>query len=418
MAADRTIGIPSDAQPCYIGPRPFERGDSHLFFGREREIRELVSWVVVNRILLVYAPSCSGKTSLLNAGLIPALEGQGFEILPIARVRGLIPDDISLGATGNVYVLNTLIRLARAEDVPASLVQLRLAKFIETRPHLEDEDGFPAPRLLVFDQFEELLIAYPERWTERGRFFEQVREALDANELLRVVLIIREDYLAQLDPYAATSFPDRLRAQFRLEPMRQAAALSAVVKPLSQFGRTFEPGVAERLVNDLMAIRSKTATGTQIVQGEYVEPIQLQVVCQTLWSNLPSDVTSISHDQLSSFGDVNEALSGFYVHCIQMTVRLTGTREANIRRWFEHMLITPAGTRGTVYGGTMETGGLPNAAVGALENLHLIRAELRAGARWYELTHDCFIEPILRSNEAWQLEQERRQPFWRRLLRK
>jgi serine/threonine protein kinase len=60
-------------------------------------------------------------------------------------------------------------------------------------------------------------------------------------------------------------------------------------------------------------------------------------------------------------------------------------------------LITPVGTRGTAYRGQTETAGIPNAAVEALENLHLIRGEWRAGARWYELTHDLFIEPIQES---------------------
>jgi hypothetical protein len=55
-----------------------------------------------------------------------------------------------------------------------------------------------------------------------------------------------------------------------------------------------------------------------------------------------------------------------------------------------------------VFRGRDSTGGIPNAAVDALENQHLIRAEVRAGARWYELTHDRFIEPIQRSNATWR----------------
>ena len=51
--------------------------------------------------------------------------------------------------------------------------------------------------------------------------------------------------------------------------------------------------------------------------------------------------------------------------------------ENKIRRWFERELITPAGTRGTVFRGQEETRGLPNAAVDVLENLHLARGEVR-----------------------------------------
>jgi hypothetical protein len=52
------------------------------------------------------------------------------------------------------------------------------------------------------------------------------------------------------------------------------------------------------------------------------------------------------------------------------------------------------GTRGTVFRGANETGGIPNAAVDELERLYLIRTELRGGSRWYELMHDRFIEAI------------------------
>ena len=55
-----------------------------------------------------------------------------------------------------------------------------------------------------------------------------------------------------------------------------------------------------------------------------------------------------------------------------------------------------------------DTGGLPNEAVKQLSDQFLLRAESRAGGTWYELSHDRFVEPILKSNEAWkQAEQEK-----------
>ena len=66
------------------------------------------------------------------------------------------------------------------------------------------------------------------------------------------------------------------------------------------------------------------------------------------------------------------------------------------------VLITAMGTRGMVYRAQESTGGVPNAAIDMLESMHLIRAEWRAGARWYELTHDRFIEPILSSNKVFR----------------
>ena len=52
--------------------------------------------------------------------------------------------------------------------------------------------------------------------------------------------------------------------------------------------------------------------------GDYVEPVQLQVACQSLWQNLPGDVTVITADHLQAFGDVEEALKRFYETALEM----------------------------------------------------------------------------------------------------
>jgi len=385
----------------YVGPRPFEWQDRDLFFGRDREASEVLSLVIAHRALLLYAQSGSGKTSLLNARLIPLLEEEGFEVLPLARVRGL-PEDIEPEEIPNLYVFNTLMSWAAEEADPRRLAQMSFADFLKEREHPTDEMGLPSPRVVILDQFEELFSFYQERWPDREGFFEQVRDALEEDDLLRVVFVIREDYIAQLDPFAPL-LPEKLRTRFRMERLGKEAALAAVKGPLRDTRRSFAEGVAEQLVEELLKVRVQTASGeTAQVPGEFVEPVQLQVVCQSLWQDLPPDVTVITGDHLQTFGDVDQALSGFYGRSIKRAVQDTDATERELRAWFESRLITPAGTRGTVYRGREETGGIPNTAVDVLENLHLIRGEWRAGARWYELTHDRFIGPIQTSNEAWR----------------
>ena len=85
-----------------------------------------------------------------------------------------------------------------------------------------------------------------------------------------------------------------------------------------------------------------------------------------------------------------------------MRIRAGQTREGFVRRWFTERLITPAGTRGLVLRGDETTGQLPNDAVDLFESRHLIRGEDRGGSRWYELSHDRFIEPVKNSNLRWQ----------------
>jgi tetratricopeptide (TPR) repeat protein len=392
----------------YVGPRPFERQDRDLFFGRDGEASELLSLVIAHRMLLLYAQSGAGKTSLINAGLIPLLEEEGFEVLPLARVQGLIPEDIQPEEIPNLYVFNTLMSWVEDEADTRRLAQMSIADFLKQRERPIDEEGLPAPCVVIFDQFEELFAFYQERWQDREGFFEQVRDALKGDPLLRVVFVIREDHIAQLDPYAPL-LPEKLRTRFRLERLRKRVALSAVTGPLAETKRSFTEGVAEQLVGELLKARVQSATGeTVVVAGEFVEPVQLQVVCQSLWRDLPPDVTVINQDHLQAFGDVNQALSGFYERCIERAAQESGIKEGDLRSWFEDILITPAGTRGTVYRGREETGGIRNPAVDVLEGLHLIKGEWRAGAHWYELTHDRFIGPIQKSNEAWRTARKKR----------
>jgi hypothetical protein len=396
-------------QEVYIGPRPFERSERNLFFGRDQEISELLSLVIANRVVLCYSPSGAGKTSLINAGLQPLLEQEGFEVLPSARVRGLIPEGIDQGKVSNVYTFNALLSLAGEEGTPDELPTRSLAEFLSARPRLIDDEGFPAPPILIFDQFEELLTSYPEHWQEREGFFNHVREALQADPLLRALFVIREDFLARIEPYLRLLRPFQ-QARFRLALLGPEGAHSAIIGPLKETGRRFRKGAASTLVEELLKIRIETAQGEAVeIVGEYVEAVQLQVVCQNLWASLPPDVQEISSEHLKVYGDVGQALQDFYEACLEEAKTSLGVKEVNLRHWFEEQLITPAGTRGTVFRGARHTAGLPNTVVDFLENRHLIRGEWRAGSRWYELTHDRFIEPIQWTNERWRA--------WRRARR-
>jgi hypothetical protein len=394
----------SEEENPYVGPRPFEWEDRDRFFGRDGEASELLSLIIAHRALLLYAPSGAGKTSLLNARLIPLLKEEGFEVLPLARVRGL-PEHIESVDIPNLFVFNTLMNWEEYEADEGRVARMSLPGYLEKLEHPVDEEDLALPRVAIFDQFEELFSFHVERWDERQGFFQQVGHALEEDRLLRVVFSIREDYIAQLDPYAEL-MPEKLRSRFRLERLRKGAALAAITKPLGGTKRSFAEDAAEELVAELMKVRVETAPrGLVEVTGQFVEPVQLQVVCQSLWQDLPPETTVITSDHLQDFGDVDQALSGFYQRSVERAVERTSAREGDLRRWFERSLITPAGTRGTVYRGPEQTGGIPNEAVDVLTDLHLIRAEYRAGSRWYELTHDRFIEPVQRSNEEWRFVQ-------------
>jgi WD40 repeat protein len=404
----------------YVGPRPYERGDRHNFYGRDREARELRALIVAEREVLFYAQSGAGKTSLLNARVIPALEEKGFYVLPVVRVGSELPPEVEPQAVDNIFVFSALLSLTGEDANPQTLLPHTLRSFLE-ESYPEPEDEFEIqPLVLIFDQFEELFTAHRDRWQETRGFFLQVREALDALPRLGVVFAMREDHVAGVDPYIPL-FPRRLRARFRMERLGSKGALAAVAKPASNAGCPFDPGVAERLVDDLRRIKthraphphtptplhSHTPTPPHSILGPFVEPVQLQVVCNRLWANLPDqEDKAIQWEEVEQYGNIDRALTDFYESALDAAMRETDVSERKLRRWFGQQLITPVGTRGLAMRGSEETAGLPNAAVDVLEGRHLIRADVRAGARWYELAHDRLVDPILQSNQAWEAARE------------
>jgi WD40 repeat protein len=387
-------------QQPYVGPRPFRREDRGIFFGRDSEAADLACHVVANATVILYSRSGAGKTSLINAKLVELLEADGCDVLPIARVHGPLKD-VDADSIRNVYVWHTLQSWLPEEKDAPTLVKLTLRDFLAARKQQVKNRPAQLFTVVVFDQFEELFSAHPSRWKDRKTFFEDIRSCLAADSGLRVLFSMREDRIAELDPYVGL-LPEKARTRIRLERLREAAALLAITSPLAGTGRKFAPGVAERLVRNLLEVPvDPRHPEKQSIVEEFVEPVQLQVVCQSLWQHLPAGVTDITCAHLDRWGNVNQALVRFYEMCIKTVAAEVKLKPGVLRRWFETALITPEGTRGIVYRGATESGWIPNAAAELLEQLHIIRSEPRAGATWYELTHDRLIEPIRTANREW-----------------
>ncbi len=400
-----TLSNAVKAKKPYVGPSPFEEKDEAIFFGRDREKKDLCSLVIAHGEVLLFAQSGAGKSSLLNAGVIPLLRKRGFNVCVPARVAGIISPAVQK-LVNNSFVFNVLRKWAGPDCDLEALAKASLSGFLGLRDSPKRDLEELPPDVLIFDQLEEIFEIFPGRQDEREGFFQQIGEALETHPKLRVVFSMREDYIARLTPFVSL-LPERMKTRFRLERLRASNALEAITGPLERVEprRSFVPGVAEKLVENLSRIRAKTPEGQiEEVEGQFVEPVQLAVVCDSLWESLDENVLEISEEHLKKFGDVDRALATFYEDSLAKTVALTNVNEAGLRRWFGETLITPEGTRGTVYRGQDDTAGIANAAVDKLESLHLIRQEQRAGGAWYELCHDRFIAPIQDSNKEWLLK--------------
>jgi hypothetical protein len=408
----------------FVGPRPFKRDpeEQELFFGRNYESERIISLIYSHKLVLVYAQSGAGKTSLFNANIIPALEQKGLQVLPVVRV-GIGSQTISTKPLQsnmsqrpsslteleiNPYIFNVFQSLvpdvsgdelleilakdsrSGAKDVATKSTSTSTSKSLseflrDFFPHQIDQRGKNIPQILIVDQLEELFTFYsdPNRWHEQQEdFFNQISRALESDPLLRIVFIIREDYLAQIDPFVWL-LPEKIKARFRLERLHKDAAFEAVKGPLEKSKahggeeltkKLIDKGVIDKLIDDLVRIRIETLDGrTQEVDGEFVEPIQLQVVCQRLWNKLRfGRVDEINREYL---GDIEKALEDFYVEAIREASEKTHIQEDIIRNWFDEKLITSTGTRGIVHRGANSTGGIVNNVVNILEKRYLIRKE-------------------------------------------
>lgn len=374
----------ADGNP-YPGPRSFQEEDGAHFSGRDREARELLALVASRRAVLLHSPSGAGKTSLIQARLVPDLrKRRGTAVLPVARVGGQ-----TMAGAANVFVANALQWLfdLDAEEAAGFSLADGLARALDSLP---DSTGRIC---LVFDQFEEVFTGPAELYAQREDFFRQLRGALDRQPRLSLVLSMREDFVAALEPYLPF-LPDRLSTRMRLDLLDEKAAGEAVSGPVKDIC-PFTAEARDYLIDNLRQ------------GGPYVEPILLQVVCRRLWERLPPGTREIDRHFLVEGGDVQEALEEFYQNAVAGVARENGVQEGVLRDWIGANLITKGGIRNQVLAEGGKVAGLDEAAVRALETSRLVRCETRRGVPFYELAHDRLVSPARRNNERW---------FWERKL--
>ncbi len=200
----------------YKGLAPFDSADAEYFFGRERLVAELVARLVGAPLLAVVGPSGSGKSSVVGAGLLPALAG------------GVLP--------GSDNWTQALIRPGEQPLRELRRATRRLAR--EWRS------------VLVVDQFEELFTACQDE-AERGEFVAAlVRAARERAGGGAVVLVVRADFYGRCAAYPELSA--LLGANNVLVgPMSRDELGRAIERPAQRVGLSVEPELVEALLTDV-----------------------------------------------------------------------------------------------------------------------------------------------------------------------
>jgi WD40 repeat protein len=245
----------------YPGLRSFEVHESHLFFGREGLSEQLITKLAATRFLVVVGTSGSGKSSLVRAGLLPALYG-GFMVSAGSawRVAIMRPGHDPLGnlaqalnqpeVYGSEAATNRAIQNAVTEAMlrrgSLSLVEVVRLQNMPTTESL----------LVVADQFEELFRVEPgaqveDRENDNAAFVKLLLAATTQRAIpIYVVLTMRSDYLGDCAQF--WDLPEAINAgQYLIPRLTREQRREAITGPIAVGGAEMTPRLINRLLNDV-----------------------------------------------------------------------------------------------------------------------------------------------------------------------
>jgi hypothetical protein len=255
----------------YPGLRPFEAWEGEIFFGREAHTDRLLDILRRERFLAVIGPSGSGKSSLVRAGLLPALPlgsiGTGSDwrialIRPGNRPMQRLAQAL-LGRPAFGVELLGEDRIAKGEtDIPSdvALVEAELRRGPQGLASLVRQatetrkDGDECNLLVLVDQFEELF-TYADaslRHADESEAFVNLllasRAAKDAH--IFVLLTMRTDFLGQCVRFL--DLPDAINhGQYLTPRLTREQTEAAIIGPARIFGGDIEPTLVAELINNL-----------------------------------------------------------------------------------------------------------------------------------------------------------------------
>ena len=271
----------------YRGIESFRYSDRKIFFARKVETRELLQLVVVYRGVFLYGGSGSGKSSLINAGLLPAVEEEGFRADRI-RVQPRFGDEFVVERIPLTEEDGSFLPSSFASDAGDSAQLVLGADELRSRLAELGAEARAHRPLLILDQFEELVTLFEE--APDGRELEQalacqqrIVDALidllqDTTLPVKLLFGFREDYLAKVRKLLDRS-PELVSQSLSLTPPGSEALPQLIRGPFEdhpgQFDHELSPELATQLAE---AVRRHTGAGS-------INLTELQIVCLRLWES-------------------------------------------------------------------------------------------------------------------------------------
>lgn len=412
--------IATDTKPLpeipYRGIESFRFIDQRLFCGREEETWDLLRNILINRGVLLYGDSGSGKSSLINAGLIPEaikehLYAHRLRVQP-RRGREIKVERIPTETDdGPPYLPSDLIDPSATDDSALSF-EISLQDFYKQldglRRRLVDE---PRP-LLIFDQFEEFITLFEEGASTgstsddgpgiQGDILTVLTSILQDETLpVKLLFVFREEYLAKLNILFKAA-PELLDQYVRLLPPRVEEAEQIILAPFVDEEVKLRFAEKPNHVRDLERLAQQIATQIQQrSENGFINLTELQIVCRKLWD---------SRDPAKYFesnnSDIQKVLEGYWADALK---KLGDLYEPSIAL-LSHM-VTSTNTRNIVSEPDLRYFEKDNfsedqisKALNALVESKLVRREPRHKIYFYEIVSE-FLVPWIREKKTARLAQ-------------
>ena len=400
---------------------PFTEAASNYFGGREDEAQALLRSVLMTPVCVLFGKSGLGKTSLLLAGLFPALREQYLLPVPLRRFAQ------TEGSTGLSAQLLRLIDAAAAQwalrwtlpttfDAAAEATAVLWQRLHERRQQLVDDKGRRWTPVFVLDQFEEVFTLQLDERRRRQTFEElgdllenrvppAVAERLDAEEALldhidvdsqsyRFLISLREDFLPELE-YWVGLIPRLGPNRYRLLPMAQKQASQSVLKT---GGALVDTETTQQIVQFLGRQPAQSAGREE----RRIEPALLSLVCASLNADrlaLTPPGARLNVTNLEGRGA--QILDRFYDDAF---IGLAESDRVAAAQFVQANLITRTGARRPYPLPDVDATLLP--ALRHLVNRRLMRIEVTEQGDQIELVHDRLAAVASQRAQATQRQAE------------
>ena len=242
--------VNTEATP-FVGLRSFTSDDAGIYFGREDEVREMISRLERGRFLAILGDSGVGKSSLVAAGLLPELTRGALT----GRHSGWTMIRFQPGLDPILSLAEAVTASARQRRVGDDLNRTLRLSSLALAHLLADSARTSSTNILLFaDQFEEIFAYQDDKHTPEARMEASlyVRLLLEACQFpdapIYLLLTMRSEYLGRTIEFAA--LPEALNEGQYLVPQLREGLREAIVGPAAVRGASVSPGLVQVLLNE------------------------------------------------------------------------------------------------------------------------------------------------------------------------